>query len=708
MSKSRITRRDFLRASAMTAVGVVAASCAQPTPQVIEKPVTVVVEKEVQVEKEVLSTVIVEKEVAVEKVVQQTVLVEKEKVVKETVVVEKEKQVDKVITATPVVMKYKESPMLAGQVQSGELPPVDERLPEDPMIQFVHEEIGQYGGTWHRLAVSPGDIRTPDRLMSDNLLHWNKEGSEVYPNVASSYEISPDGKVFTFKLRKGMKWSDGEPFTADDVLWWPNDHLQNENTAPSYPKWFAVGGFEPTADKIDEYTVRITFGAPAGVFLLHTATQLGMEFTIYPRHYCEKLFQGYTDQAALDKMAKDAGFEFWYQHYSNKCATYSGAKSNIDLPVIHAWQLTVAPPKQPVVMMRNPYYYKVDPEGNQLPYIDRIEHMIVAGSEQVNLRAISGEVDMQMRHMTFDNFPLFMDAREKGDYRILQWKRGYITDSMICMGIGHIDPERRAFLSDKRLHYALSLGMDRPEIIDGVFLGVTEPTQISPLPSSPYYWEEAAKNMIVRDLDRANGYLDDMGLTGRDADGYRLMPDGKRATITFEYAPVFGPWGSIGELLRAQWEEIGIELVIKEYSRELFTAHDEAGETEMTMWTGSGEFNLLLENTSPFINWQGAQVFHDWNNSGGTEGEEPPDWMKKQWENFYAAKSTIDVEEQKRLVREILEIHKDQMHTIGICTAPPEVVVVKNGFRNVPEEAVSDWPLLSPGNTNPEQYFIRQ
>jgi peptide/nickel transport system substrate-binding protein len=434
-----------------------------------------------------------------------------------------------------------------------------------------------------------------------------------------------------------------------------------------------------------------------------------MPFTIYPAHYAKQFFPGYTDQAKLDQMAKDEGFEFWYQHYNSKTATYSGAKSNVDLPVIHAWKLTVPPPKQPVVMERNPYYYKVDPDGNQLPYIDRIEHMIVeGGGPQINLRAIQGEVDMQLRHMTFDNYPLFRESQEQGDYRILQWQRGYITDSMICMGVGNVNPDRRELLADKRLHYALSLAINRQEIIEGVFLGVTEPNQISPLPSSPHYVEEYAKKFVERDLDQANAYLDEMGFTERDGDGYRLMPNGDRLTIFFEYAPVFGAWGNIAELLRAQFVDIGLDLNIKEYNRELFTQHDEAGETEMTMWTGSGEFNPLLENTSPFINWQGGQVFLDWYNSGGTEGEEPPAWMKEQWENRDAAKETIDRDEQIALFRKVLDTHSEQMHTIGICTAPPEVVVVKNDFRNVPEEAVSDWPLLSPGNTNPEQYYIRQ
>ena len=654
----------------MVAVGALASACAQPTAQVIEKEVPV------------------------------------EKIVKETVVVQKEVAVEKVVTATPVKMKYKEAPMLAGLVQAGKLPPVDERLPEDPMVQPVAEGIGQYGGTWHRLAVSAGDIQLGSRLTATTPVHWNDTGTEIFANVVSSYEISPDGKVFTFKLRKGMKWSDGEPFTADDMLWYPVQHCGNKELAPSFPVWLAPGGTPVKAEKIDEYNVRLTFGAPAGVFIEVLAAPWGPSFGIYPAHYCKQFHPDFVDKAKLEAAAKAAGFEFWYQLYGNRTAG-TAMKNLPEYPVIDAWRVTVPPPKQPAVAERNPYFWKVDPEGNQLPYIDRIEHMIVQGADQVNLRAMSGEVDMQLRHTTFDNYPLYIENEAKGDYRIVPWDRGYVTDALLFFGVGYKDLEKRALLQDKRLHYALSLGINRQEIIDAVYLGVTEPTQISPLPSSPHYWEEAAKDMNEYDPKRANGYLDEMGLTKRDAEGYRLMADGKRLTIFFEYGAVFGAWGAIAELLKAHWKELGVDLNIAQQDRTLFDTREQAAEVEMGIWTSSSDFNPLLESTCPYINWMGGPTFYTWRNSNGKQGEEPPEWMRKQWEWFDAAKSTIDPEEQKKLVRQILEVHKDQKHTLGICTSPPEVVVVKNNFRNVPEVALSDYMLLSPGNTCPEQYYIK-
>lgn len=174
--------------------------------------------------------------------------------------------------------------MLAGQVQSGQLPPVDERLPEDPLVLQVVEEIGQYGGTWHRLAVSPSDVRTPDRLMSDCLVHWDKDGTEIYSNVLSSFEASADGTEFTFRFRKGMKWSDGEPFGADDIMWYFVDQLGNEELNPAgYPGWLRPGDVPVKAEKIDEYTMKLSFASSAGILMVLLATHAGYPLTAPPR-----------------------------------------------------------------------------------------------------------------------------------------------------------------------------------------------------------------------------------------------------------------------------------------------------------------------------------------------------------------------------------------------------------------------------------------
>ncbi|NLS78008.1 MAG: twin-arginine translocation signal domain-containing protein [Chloroflexi bacterium] len=667
-------RRDFLKATAMTAVGALAVSCAQPTPQIIEKEVPV------------------------------------EKVVKETVVVQKEVSVEKVVTATPVQMKYKEAPTLAGLVQQGKLPPVDERLPEDPLVIPVVEEIGQYGGTWHRLATTASDVGMyNNRLTYENLVRWAPDGSEMLPNIAASWEISPDGKVFTFKLRKGMKWSDGEPFTAEDLAWLVEVVWKNKEQTPNFPAAWSPGGTPLVVETPDDYTARFIFGAPYGLMMVKMASFDGVSFNTCPAHYLKQFHISEVDKAKLETAAKAAGFEFWYQLYGNK----NNALANKDKPVIFAWVPDILAPKQPIVLSRNPFYWKVDPEGNQLPYIDRIEFMVVGNAPTINLRAASGEVDMQLRHITLDNYPIFQENKEKGDYRVFLWDQGYSSGSIVGINLTNKEPVSHEIVNDKRFRYALSLSINRQEIIDGVYLGITEPTQNAPLKSSPHYWEEFGKNMIEYDLTKANAYLDEMGLNKRDADGYRLRPDGKRLSFIYEYTPAFGPFGDVAELLAAQWGKVGIEIIIKEVARDLYNQHLTANDIELTMWTGSAEFNPLIDprwfvpsNDCAMSPW--SCQYGLWWITAGKEGIEPTGDIRKVLEIYDEIKVTTDPDMQVKLFRQILELNKENLWVVSVCTEGPQPVIVKNNFRNVPEVALSDWQLQTIGNTRPEQYFIKQ
>ncbi|MFN2111258.1 MAG: ABC transporter substrate-binding protein, partial [Anaerolineae bacterium] len=267
-------------------------------------------------------------------------------------------------------------------------------------------------------------------------------------------------------------------------------------------------------------------------------------------------------------------------------------------------------------------------------------------------------------------------------------------------------------LADKRFRWALSAGINRDEIIESVYLGMAEPNQVSPLSTSPFYSEAQAKNRLDYDVDLANSLLDEMGLTEKDADGYRLRPDGERLTINYEYAPIFGAWGDIGELLTAQWKLLGIELTVTQEERTLFYERKAANEHDMGVWTGNGEFNPLI-GPRWFMPLDDESVqavpYARWFNSGGAEGEEPPvgSDIRKTREIYEEIKVTVDPEKQKELWSQINDLNQENVFVLGIATAPPELVIVKNNFRNVPDVAVSDWNLLTPGATAPEQYFIK-
>jgi len=662
--RSKVTRREFLQLSALTAAGVVMTACGG---KATEAPAT-----EAPVTKEAVPEA----------------------------------------TAVPET-KYNEAPALAEMVAAGTLPAVDERLPLDPVVIEPVEEVGQYGGTWHRAAVGPNDVQLPARLSYENWIRWDPSGAAMVPNLMKSWDISDDGTVYTFYMRQGMRWSDGEAFTADDIMFLFDDHWGNEEISPSgVPSWLKVQDEPVVAEKVDDYTVRLTFAGPNGLFMTLLASANGL--TMFRcAHYLKQFHANYVeDKAKLEEEAQAAGFEFWYQYYNNMGGDVNRTRDEIDLPTIFAWKAKVVAPTSPTVIERNPYYWKVDTAGNQLPYIDTIEHQLVEDAEVLNLKAIAGELDMQLRHMNFANFPLFQDSKEQGNYRVLQWVRGYITDTVVAPNIAHKDPVMREIMSDKRFRWALSAGINRSEIIESVYLGMAEPNQVSPLSTSPFYSEAQAKNRLEYDVDLANSLLDEIGLTEKDADGYRLRPDGARLTINYEYAPIFGAWGDIGELLTAQWKLLGIELTVTQEERTLFYERKQANEHDMGVWTGNGEFNPLI-GPRWFMPLDNESVhcvpYADWFNSNGAEGEEPPvgSDIRKTREIYEEIKITVDPEKQKELWSQINDLNQENVFVLGIATAPPELVIVKNNFRNVPDVAVSDWNLLTPGATAPEQYFIK-
>ena len=603
------------------------------------------------------------------------------------------------------VSQYNEAPMLAEMVANGELPPVDERLPLNPLVITPEEEIGDYGGIWNRLATSAGDNQLGGKVGGEHLVRYNKDGSQINPNVFESWEVSSDGSTYTFHLREGMRWSDGEPYTANDLLFYYEDVLLNEDLTPNFPSWLKLSGEPVVIEKLDDYTLQFKFAAPYALFINVLGSLRGDRFARYCAHYLKQFHVNYVEKDEMDAMIKDAGVEHWYQVFGTK----PDPRRNPDNPSYLPWNLSTPSHSDPLIADRNSFYWKVDPEGNQLPYIDSIHWSLVDGKDQLNLRAIQGEVDMQLRHITFDNVPLFMENMERGNYRVMLWQRGQVTDTVLHLNHTNKDPVLREIAQDKRFRYALSLGINRADIIEAVYLGQAEPNQVSPTKTSPLYWEPQAKNLIEHDPDRANAYLDEMGLTDRDEEGYRLRPDGERLSIVFEYAAVFGAWGDIAELLTAHWGELGIELISTEIDRSLLGQRLSANEIDLGVWTGSGEFNPFIEPRSfvPLVPNNALRQYAYWWESDGKEGVEPTGDILRVLELWEEIKITVDEEKQRALFRQILELNKENLWQIGIATSPPQPVIVKNYFRNVPEDGMYDDQPRSPSNTAMEQYFIR-
>jgi peptide/nickel transport system substrate-binding protein len=600
----------------------------------------------------------------------------------------------------------KEAPQLSAMVQAGELPPLEERLPSEPLVIEPVEEIGQYGGTWRRAFIGPSDGSNPARIMHDTFLSYSMDGSEIIPHVAKEWIVSDDGKSVTFMLREGMKWSDGDPMDADDIMFWWEDIQNNESITPTKVSWMRIEGEYGDVEKVDDHTVRFVFPSAYPLIVKWLAgTQI-----VVPSHYLKEHHPDYAGVDKIEEAAADGGYDEWWQYF----AFINTALENPDRPAITAWQMETPITTERMIFERNPYYWKVDTEGNQLPYIDTIQFDFVENIEVLNLRALAGELDMQSRHILIDNYPALMNGRQAGDYRVITWPNSGGSDASLMFNQSfRDDPVIANLLTNREFRIALSHALDRDEINDVALYGLGEPRQLAPLPASPFYVPEHPKRFTEFDPDRANQMLDDLGMTGRDSAGFRLSPEGEQFQLTVHVVPAFGPWRKIGELVVEYWKDVGVNVELSLEERSLHYEKMYANQLHIAMWNSGGAENMFVYPYWTFPYHPAARVGPEmgrWYQSGGEQGIEPTGDIMRLVELHDAAKSAT-MEERVEIGREIFDINTNNLFTIGTVGASPMVMgvyVVKNNFRNVPEQAANSVVYYTPGNALPEQFFIEQ
>ena len=600
-----------------------------------------------------------------------------------------------------------QAPALEEMVSAGNLPPVSERVGGEPEVVEPLNAIGTYGG----------EIRTGLRGSSDHngmlrivgpqgLVRWDPQYAKVVPNVAKSFEADDAGQIFTFHLRKGMKWSDGVPFTADDVMFNVNDLLLNEDFAAT-PARYTAGGEPMKAEKIDDYTVRFTFTQPYGGFLAELAAPLGQNPVLYAKHYCKQFVPKYNEN--VDALITENNASDWRNLFLQKCGDLEVPTrwGNPDRPTLDPWVVTepYVGGATRVVMERNPYFWQIDTEGNQLPYVDRLVMPIGADTESLLLAIIGGRIDFGLRHIdTPDNRPLLAENREKGDYHFFKASPPGGSNMAIDLNLTAKNPELRKVFNEKDFRVALSIGINRQAIIDTVLLGEGEPWQQGPFEDHPYYYEKISKQYLDYDPEKANALLDGLGLNKRDQDGVRLFPNGDPLRFKIDVIPTFDPtWIDSLQLIQQQWSKIGVDAEINSLERTFFYQRtSESNEHDAAIWNAKASW---VPGQLPH---QIVPVSHDsrygipwvrWFESNGEKGEEPPESIKKRLELFDKSRGTADSDKHRKLMLEIAAIAADQFEVIGISKALPSYGIVKNGLKNVPEAMPNFWSAGTPSLT---------
>lgn len=612
---------------------------------------------------------------------------------------------------------YQEAPMLTEQVEAGELPPVAERLPEDPYVVTPIEEVGRYGGTARVGAVGSSQDIGDDMVMTsvfNSLMQPHPETGELELHFAREIEVSDDFSTYTVHFRRGVKWSDGVPFTTEDVMFWYEDVLQNEDLTPSIGQLWQAGEGDELAEveALDEYTLRISYAAPKPFFRQNMVHDSGWWF--HPKHYLSQFHPNYADADELARMTREAGFDHWFQLFGDRNVRWATLSFNPDLPTLGSYRL-VEINSERRVYERNPYYWKVDTEGNQLPYIDRIETQLVGDRELLNGRVIAGELDYAGMQTDVRNMPLYLRNQEQGGYRVLLWDKGNSSDVIYQVNQTHRDPGLRQIFQDVRFRRALSLAINREEIAQEVYFGRAQPTQYTVLPISRFYREEYEQAYTEYDLEAAKALLDEMGLE-TNGEGRRLRPDnGQPIAFTIEFLDIETPKTPNVELVTEYWNELGLSVTARQVSGELQAQRAPANLMDATVWHGDKATDILFPISPQFfvpfatgweMSWGNGWVH--WFGSDGEEGMEPPAHVKELhgwWEDILRSGSQEEID---RLADNILASQAENLWVIGTVGRTPHPVIATNSLRNVPETGYWVWDMLWSSAWSPEQMFFAE
>jgi peptide/nickel transport system substrate-binding protein len=601
-----------------------------------------------------------------------------------------------------------ESPMLAEQVNAGELPPLEERIPANPLVIEPVEQVGQYGGEIFLAATNPRGFGTDLHVTGfEPPLALNPD-STVGPNVVESWESSDEARVWTLYLREGIRWSDGEPFDADDIVYWWEDEVNNPDLIESiYISEFR--GMELT--KVDDYTIRVELADSAPLFRYTLAKQWGYLGKWWrPQHALEDFNPKYRDKDELMSEAEEEGYDTIRDYYMSQ-AGWSAKPVHVDTPTLIAYDLVETSPDV-WIWERNPYYWKVDTEGNQLPYIDRVVVRRIENVETIQGQVVSGQVDIEVWTNSLENYPLYRESEEAGNFRTLLWETARGSEVNYMPNQTTKDDALRQIFQNADFRRALSLAVNREEINEQLYFGRAVPRQYTLHPSSRYFQEEWAESYAEYDPDRANQLLDDMGLTERDGEGFRLMPNGERLAFTIQYWPEEPATKTpMSQLVKEYWAEIGVDITLQPQDRSLNSQRAEANEIQMNIWHGGGttDSQWLLTTQPPLpatIGW--ATEWSVWYFSDGEEGEEPPADLIEYFRLGEELQTTTDEERRAEIAEILWQAQADQIWHIGTVGMAPYPIIVSESLRNVPEEAIWSGDTLWLHPYHPEQFYLQQ
>jgi peptide/nickel transport system substrate-binding protein len=588
---------------------------------------------------------------------------------------------------------------------------VQERIPARPALvtyEGLDKTPGQYGGSLRILGGSPKDTRTLVVYGYARLVGYDPTYA-IVPDLAERVEIE-DERRFTFHLRPGHRWSDGEPFTSENFrFYW--DDMANDPEVSTFgpPNQLLVEGEKPVVEFPDPLTVRYSWSKPNPYFLPALAGAQPLEI-FRPSHYLKQFHARYAGLEKVEAMAEEEEERNWVALLYSKDRSYRN--DNLDYPTLQPWVLKTDPPSDRFVFERNPFYHRVDSAGRQLPYIDQVT-MTISGASLIPAKVAAGESDLQGAFLGFSNYTFLKQAEDRSRYDVRRWLASKGARMALYPNLNAKDPVWRELFQNVDFRRALSVAINREDINNAIFYGLAKPGNNTVLPESPLFKPEYQSKWTQYDPELANEMLDAIGLTERNGSGIRLLPDGRALQIVVETAGEETEQTDVLELVRDDWRKVGIGLFMKPTQREVFYNRVKAGSTHIGVWAGleNGLLNASMSPaefaplTSEQFQWPAWGL---WTETRGEAGEEPDleavkqlIAIKKEWS------ATNDPALREQAWHKILALWADQVFTIGIVQGVDQLVVVSDRLKNVPEHGVFNFdPGAFFGMYRPDTFWF--
>lgn len=572
-----------------------------------------------------------------------------------------------------------------------DLPPLSNRIPQEPLVVVPYDTIGKHGGTLDVLS-NATEAGTSDFLSVRhvNFVRFSDDLQTIVPNIAKGWKWNDDFTALTFYLRKGHKWSDGAPFTSADVKFYHDNLMLDANIFEKPKDYITVGGETMTVETPNETTVVFKLPSPKPGLLAHFATSYAQGFQ--PLHFLGKFHPDVNPDA--DKYAQSFGFENGYDaikaYYGNSDWTdtpspllsrpeIAGKLPQPVLPTLES-HIYIADTTEGRHLVANPYFHQIDPTGQQLPYISEQDEVYKNDNEVRLLAIVNGDVDYKAQSLQLASAPALLDGQQGGNYTVDL--RPEITLGVFSFNVTHEDPAKRAVFNDVRFREAMSIAINRQELNEVGFFGQGTPQQYVGFSPKPEFISDKWLNYKTDfDAAAANALLDQVGMKDTDGDGFRELPNGEKLVIAMSFATQ-GIAGQTVELVAQYWADVGIQSVVKEVTPDEFRSAQSANKLDVMMWRKSQPLAIVLGNNElwvpPFENYFGVRtgmLWAEWVDSNGAKGVEPPAYVKQliaDVNKFQSAdQSSAEFRELgERLVKNMVE----NLLFIGTVNAPAPMI----------------------------------